>query len=174
MRVFIYKNFNAIPLAFLVISTRVFIINHHMKSKTTYILAFIICAFLLSSSSTLKENTDQKEDTNTLVEHLGKPIDINLKGTVVNHNNEPLDSVTITVGNQTVQTDAQGQFEIKNATAYDNFLPVEAQRKGYKDTFFSLNSEVENSEIDIRLTKKENTCLFWFCKHNHNLPVSAN
>ena len=95
-----------------------------MKSIVFTVLSVVICILLISSSNSPENTTDQNEDTNTLTEYLGHPININLKGTVANHLNEPLDSVTITIGNQSIQTDAQGHFEIKNAIAYDNFLPV--------------------------------------------------
>ncbi|MHA7842666.1 MAG: carboxypeptidase-like regulatory domain-containing protein [Winogradskyella sp.] len=137
------------------------------------ILVVCICILLISSSDAFKDKPDKK-NTKPLSEYLGERVDISLKGSVVNDNNEPLDSVTITVGNQTVQTDTQGQFEIKNAAAYENFLPVEAQRKGYQNMVINLNPKDKKNDIDITLKKEGTTCLFWFCKHNHNLPATIN
>ncbi|WP_461597686.1 peptidase associated/transthyretin-like domain-containing protein [Winogradskyella sp.] len=145
-----------------------------MKSIVFTVLSVVICILLISSSNSPENTTDQNEDTNTLTEYLGQPININLKGTVANHLNEPLDSVTITIGNQSIQTDAQGHFEIKSAIAHDNFLPVEAHRKGYQNMVINLNPKDKKNDIDITLKKEGTTCLFWFCRHNHNLPISTN
>lgn len=145
-----------------------------MKSATLKVFVFLICVFLISSNNSTDKTKDQIDNTNPLTEYLGKPIEVNLKGSVFNNNNEPLDSVTVTIGNQSVQTDAQGNFEIKKATAHDNFLPVEAQRKGYKNVILNLNPNTKNNTIDITLKKEGTTCLFWFCKHNHNLSTTSN
>lgn len=136
-------------------------------------LVVCICILLISSSDAFKDKPDKK-NTKPLSEYLGECVDISLKGSVVNDNNEPLDSALITIGNQTVQTDEYGNFEIKNATAHDNFLPLEAKRKGYQNIVISLDPEDKDNDIDITLKKEGTTCLFWFCKHNHNLPISKN
>ena len=136
-------------------------------------LVVCICILLISSGYTFNNKTD-KVNIKPLSEYLGEPITVSIKGSVVNDSNEPLDSALITIGNQTVQTNAQGHFEIINATAHDNFLPLEAERKGYQNIVISLDPEDKDNDIDITLKKEGTTCLFWFCKHNHNLPISKN
>ncbi|APY08837.1 hypothetical protein BWZ20_11235 [Winogradskyella sp. J14-2] len=145
-----------------------------MKSTTLKVFVFLICIFFISSYNTDGNLKDQTNNTNTLTEYLGKPVEANFKGSVVNDNNEPLDSVTVTIGNQTVQTDAKGHFEIKNASAHDNFLPIAAQRKGYKNVILNLDPKSKDKHIDITLKKEGTSCLFWFCEHNHNLSTSSN
>jgi hypothetical protein len=145
-----------------------------MKSTASKVFVFLICIFFISSNNPDGKLKAQINNTNTLTEYLGKPIEVNFKGSIVNDNNEPLDSVTVTIGNQSVQTDAQGNFEIKKATAHDNLLPIEAQRKGYENVILNLNPNTKDNNINITVKKEGTTCLFWFCEHNHNLSTTSN
>ena len=85
-------------------------------------------------------------------------------------NNTPLDSVLVVAGNKSATTDEYGNFTINNVSAHQEFVALEAQRKDYKNTVVTLTPKNDTSVVNIKLHKDTEPCLFWFCKHNHNLP----
>ena len=144
-----------------------------MKSSLSAWLILSIC-FLITISCNETIEADQANTITTFTDHLGKPIKTNLKGKVVNQYNEPLDSVIIVVGDKTSTTDRYGNFVIENAPANKEFVSLETQRKDYKNTVVNLVPKKDTTSINIVLHKESDPCLFWFCRHNHNLPKTIN
>lgn len=152
----------------------VYEINQKMKSVLSSRLLLPIC-FLIAIAC--KKNLNEADQTNTIktfTDHLGEPIEIDLKGQVFNNNETPLDSVLITVGNTSILTDEHGNFTIKNVSAHEKSVSLEAQRKDYTNTVMNVVPEEGTDAINIILHKETEPCLFWFCKDNHNLPNTIN
>ncbi|MTE28134.1 carboxypeptidase-like regulatory domain-containing protein [Winogradskyella ouciana] len=141
-----------------------------MKSVLSIWLVLFICFLNTTSCRENTDNTNQNNTINTFADYLGEPIKIDLKGKVIDLNNTPLDSVLVVAGNKSATTDEYGNFTINNVSAHQEFVALEAQRKDYKNTMVTLAPKKDTSAVNIILLKATEPCLFWFCKHNHNLP----
>ncbi len=76
--------------------------------------------------------TDQLESIpETFSEYFGDEVSRDFLGTVIDKNNNPIEGVTITVGNQSVTTDINGTFILNEASVHQRFGYLKAEKAGY-------------------------------------------
>lgn len=141
-----------------------------MKSVSTIVLVTVVCALFISACD--KKTSQNHKDTSikSFADYLGKPIAINLQGTIINHNQEPLDSTKISIGNTYTYTDSKGQFRIENAKGRDGLLSFSVEKEGYTNEQISISPKDSSSIVNITLYKTSNLNLARFSKNNYNLP----
>ena len=141
-----------------------------MKSVSTIVLVAVVCALFISGCD--KKTSQNHKDTSikSFADYLGKPIAINLQGTIINHDHEPLDSTKISIGNTYTYTDSKGQFRIENAKGHDGLLSFSIEKEGYKNEQISISPKDSTSIVNITLYKTSNLNLERFSKTNYNLP----
>jgi len=103
-------------------------------------------------------------------DYLGVKITQDFKGIVLDDKNMPIKNTLVSIGNKTTLTDALGRFEIKKANVNRHFVYIEFKKKDFVDTSITIEKTDTIGEISVQLIKEFEPCLFWFCKHNHNLP----
>jgi len=105
-----------------------------MKSiKNAVLLALIIFSFSCNDEE-LNTNTPPQgnaPDPTTFSQNFGNEISRNFLGTVIDKNNNPIENVTITVGNSIASTDSNGVFIINNANVNERFAYIKASKAGY-------------------------------------------
>lgn len=105
-----------------------------MKSiKNAVLLTLIIFSFSCNDEE-LNTNTSPQgndPDPTTFSQNFGNQISRNFLGTVVDKNNNPIENVTITVGNSIASTDSNGVFIINNANVNERFAYIKASKAGY-------------------------------------------
>ena len=105
-----------------------------MKSiKNAILLTLIIFSFSCNDEE-LNTNTPPQgndPDPTTFSQNFGNEISRNFLGTVVDKNNNPIENVTITVGNSIASTDNNGVFIINNANVNERFAYIKASKAGY-------------------------------------------
>lgn len=145
-----------------------------MKSIKSIPIAIAISFFGLIACE-INNTSDEKhlnESPQTLSEYLGKKVQRNFSGTVTDEDKNPLKSVTVSIGDKTVQTDSKGDFVINEASVNANFVYLEIKKEGYRNNASSLVPSDSFNEVVIVLQEENVLCLHWFCKHNHSLPNS--
>lgn len=147
-----------------------------MKSIKSISIAIAISFLSITAciKSNASEEKKQNESPQNFSEYLGEKISKSFIGTVVDENKNPLENVTITIGNKTAITDSIGHFEIKNTNVNEHFPYLEAKKQGYENNTISIVPKNEIEELSIILEYNGTPCLFWFCRHNHSLTNSSN
>ncbi|WP_299124993.1 carboxypeptidase-like regulatory domain-containing protein [uncultured Winogradskyella sp.] len=148
-----------------------------MKSVTSIWRVISICFLLVIScekNSKPPNENKLKENPEFLTDYLGEKIKRDFTGTLTDSDKNPLENVTITIGNKTSTTAIDGDFYLRNADVNTNFAYIEFKKEGYKDYAISMKPVDSINELTIVLLEESELCLFWFCKHNHNLPNSKN
>lgn len=82
------------------------------------------------------------------------PIKAILQGNILNENNEPAAGVTITVGTNTVMTNATGYFRIIDASLDKNTSLVIAEKAGYFKDYRVFAATSGTNQVVIKLIKK--------------------
>lgn len=73
----------------------------------------------------------QENIPDTFSEYFGNTVSRNFLGNVIDTNKNPIEGVTITIGNQTATTDSNGVFIMNNATVNERFGYIKAEKAGY-------------------------------------------
>lgn len=73
----------------------------------------------------------QENIPDTFSEYFGNDISRDFLGNVIDTNKNPIQGVTITIGNQTTTTDNNGVFILNNANVKERFGYVKAEKAGY-------------------------------------------
>lgn len=141
-----------------------------MKSVRTIVLVAFVCALFISACDKKTEQNHQDISIKSFAEYLGKPVAINLQGTIINHDLEPLDSTKISIGNTYTYTDSKGQFRIENAKGHESLLSFSVEKEGYKNEQISISPKDSSSAVNITLYKTSHLNLARFSKTNYNLP----
>ena len=144
-----------------------------MKSTNFKWLALSLCLFFALSSTKNKTNADQNTSIKAFSEYLGDSITIDLKGTVLGTNQNPIENAKISIDNTSAFTDSLGQFTLKNVFVHKNLLVINVAKNGFKTELINLSSKDETRAVNITLYKNSELSLFWFNKNNHNLPHSS-
>ncbi|KQK27419.1 hypothetical protein AR438_04245 [Chryseobacterium aquaticum] len=76
---------------------------------------------------------------------------------VLSTNGSPVSGATITIGNSTVQTNAQGIFVIKNADVKEKFAYVKATKAGFVNGSRTMVPTTGNNKINIMMIPATNT-----------------
>jgi hypothetical protein len=80
-----------------------------------------------SSSST----PEQENIPDTFSEYFGNQVSRNFLGNVIDTNKNPIEGVTITIGNETAITDSNGVFILNNTNVNERFGYIKAEKVGY-------------------------------------------
>ncbi|WP_422105937.1 carboxypeptidase-like regulatory domain-containing protein [Winogradskyella sp.] len=106
-----------------------------MKPTKSYtvLLSIILLLFLSCQiDDGISRGGDSQDNIpDTFSEYFGNEISHDFIGTVIDINHNPIEAVTITIGNETVITDSNGVFVINNATVNERFGYVKAEKAGY-------------------------------------------
>ncbi|MCA0154283.1 carboxypeptidase-like regulatory domain-containing protein, partial [Winogradskyella vincentii] len=110
-----------------------------MKNFTKSPNLFLVLLFsLLTITSCQKDDGpsmndgEQQENVpDNFSEYFGNDVSKNFLGTVIDDDKDPIEGVTITIGNETATTDSNGVFIINNATVKERFGYIKALKEGY-------------------------------------------
>lgn len=105
-----------------------------IKNFPNFIL--IILFSLLTITSCQKDDGNsggeqQEIIPDTFSEYFGNQISRNFLGNVIDINKNPIEGVTITIGNETAVTDSNGVFIINDADVNERFGYIKAEKAGY-------------------------------------------
>ncbi|NRB84956.1 MAG: hypothetical protein HRU49_14485 [Winogradskyella sp.] len=86
----------------------------------------IVLLLLLTScqkdDGTSNDGNQNENIPDTFSEYFGNEISRDFLGTVVDKNDNPIWGVTITIGNQTTETDVNGVFILRDASVYERLV----------------------------------------------------
>ena len=105
--------------------------------KSTKIISIFLFTFLLLMSSCQKDDGNsgggeqQEIIPDTFSEYFGNQVSRDFLGNVMDTNKNPIEGVTITIGNQTATTDSNGVFILNNASVNERFGYIKAEKTGY-------------------------------------------
>ena len=106
-----------------------------IKSFPNFIYVLLLSLLMVTSCQKDDGNSgggEQQEDIpETFSEYFGNPISRNFLGNVIDTNKNPIEGVTITIGNQTAMTDSNGVFILNNASVNERFGYIKAEKAGY-------------------------------------------
>ncbi|WP_299124992.1 hypothetical protein [uncultured Winogradskyella sp.] len=99
-------------------------------------LILVLLFALVSLTSCQKDDSpsggeQQEIIPDTFSEYFGNEISRNFLGNVIDTNKNPIEGVTITIGNETATTDINGVFIINNVNVKERFGYIKAEKAGY-------------------------------------------
>lgn len=122
------------------------------------ILSIFIITFLYSCDDTeinihTQEEviTDPEPVTIDLSDNFGNEITRDFLGRIIDINKQPIANTTISIGNKTAQTDNNGIFIIKDATVFEQFAYIKAQKSGYINGSRTLIPTTGTNKLTIML-----------------------
>lgn len=93
-------------------------------------LALLLTLFLFSCNS--DDNSNNPDDSsNDFIENFGGQASRDFIGQIVDPNNDPIQNATVKIGSSTAQTDVNGVFIIDNASVYEKFAYIKAEKAGF-------------------------------------------
>lgn len=102
-----------------------------MKHKLLLFI-FIFGLTISCNKDSLSNDNQNIDDTpSTFHENFGNEIVRSFIGNVIDLNKNPIENVTISIGNDAVQTDENGVFMIENAQVNEQFAFIKAEKTGY-------------------------------------------
>ncbi|WP_299114399.1 carboxypeptidase-like regulatory domain-containing protein [uncultured Winogradskyella sp.] len=125
--------------------------------KSTKIISTLLFIFLLLISSCQKDDDGsgggerQENIPDTFSEYFGNNISRDFLGNVIDTDHNPIEGVTITIGNQTAITDNNGVFIIRDANVNERFGYVKAKKAGYIHGSRSIVPSNGTNKITIML-----------------------
>ncbi|RKE91940.1 carboxypeptidase-like regulatory domain-containing protein [Ichthyenterobacterium magnum] len=132
-----------------------------MNPNQRFTKAFFIFLFLtltLSScnndDSPTNENNNQEPNPTAFAQNFGSNINRNFLGTVIDSNHNPIENVTITIGNSIATTDTNGIFIINNASVNQRFAYVKAEKVGYIHGSRALVPSTGINKVSIMLLEE--------------------
>lgn len=105
-----------------------------IKKILSLILIFLFALTSLTSCETddgNNSNGQQETIPDSFSEYFGNDISRDFIGNVIDSNKNPIEGVTITIGNETVLTDSNGIFIINSTNVNERFGYVKAEKSGY-------------------------------------------
>jgi len=107
----------------------------HIKKLPNLILVLLFSLITITSCEKDDGNSggaEQQENIpDTFSEYFGSQISRNFLGNVIDTNKNPVEGVTITIGNETATTDSNGVFILNNANVNARFGYIKAEKSGY-------------------------------------------
>lgn len=94
------------------------------------------------------------DEANAFLQYFGTPISRTFLGTVMDTNHDPIPDATITIGNATAQTDANGVFIIPDATVYERFGYIKTEKEGYITSSRSVVPSEGTNKVSIILLEE--------------------
>jgi hypothetical protein len=105
-----------------------------IKNLPNFTLVFLFALLTLSSCEKDDGNNGSPQQEiipDTFSEYFGNEISRNFLGNVIDTNKNPIEGVTISIGNETATTDSNGVFMINDANVNERFGYVKAEKAGY-------------------------------------------
>lgn len=106
-----------------------------IKKLPNLILMLSFSLLVLTSCQKDNDNSgngEQQENIpDTFSEYFGNDISRDFLGSVIDKNHNPIEGVTITIGNETTITDGNGVFILNNASVKQRFGYIKAEKSGY-------------------------------------------
>ena len=128
--------------------------------KPTKLVYTLLFACLLTLSSCEKDdgnsgnNGPQENIPDTFSEYFGNDISRDFLGTVIDKNHNPIEGVTISIGNETAMTDSNGVFIIRDADVKERFGYIKAEKAGYLHGSRSVVPSPGTNKIQIMLLEE--------------------
>ena len=99
------------------------------------------------------QNNSQQSSTSPL--EFGASIQADFMGRIVNEDGAGVYNATVTIGNQTIQTDSNGVFSIQDAQVFEDFAFVQVIKDNYIKGSRALVPQTEGiNSIEITLLRK--------------------
>ncbi|MUU77811.1 peptidase associated/transthyretin-like domain-containing protein [Winogradskyella endarachnes] len=105
-----------------------------IKKLPNFILSFLFALITITSCEKDDGSTGSEQQEiipDTFSEYFGNEISRNFLGNVIDINNNPIEGVTISIGNETATTDSNGIFIINDANVNERFGYIKAEKAGY-------------------------------------------
>ncbi|NRB60824.1 MAG: hypothetical protein HRU50_12910 [Winogradskyella sp.] len=108
-----------------------------MKSAKNLLSLILCCALIIFScqqddTPSQNNNDDPQENIpDTFSEYFGNEISRDFLGNVIDNNNNPIEGVTISIGDDIATTDSNGVFIINEANVNERFGYIKAEKAGY-------------------------------------------
>ena len=106
----------------------------NIKKFSNLILVLLISFITVTSCEKEDSNSvgnQQEIIPDTFSEYFGNEISRNFLGNIIDSNKNPIEGVTISIGNETATTDSNGVFIINNADVNERFGYIKAEKAGY-------------------------------------------
>lgn len=109
-------------------------IMKNLKKLPKFIILVLFALTTIMSCQKDDGNSTTPEQENipdTFSEYFGNQVSRNFLGNVIDSNKNPIEGVTIFIGNQTAVTDVNGVFILNSATVNERFGYIKAEKAGY-------------------------------------------
>ena len=127
-----------------------------MKFNRLLILLFltIFSVSCNTDDGILGNQNPGNETSGNFSDNFGNTINSDFLGRVVDVNNNPIEGVTITIGNMTTPTDANGVFIMNDALVFERFGYVKAEKAGYIHGSRAVVPSSRTNKIEIMLLEE--------------------
>ena len=122
-----------------------------------YSLLMILVLLVSCKNESFIDFENQQNGTQQTNYNFGNSAQRNFHGLVLSTNGSPVSGATITIGNSTVQTNAQGIFVIKNADVKEKFAYVKATKAGFVNGSRTMVPTTGSNKINIMMIPATNT-----------------
>lgn len=119
--------------------------------KIYSLLTIFIIAFIGISCDNNDDDDTNNNPSGDFIENFGNSTAKDFMGQVVDENNNPIENVTIRIGNSTAMTDQNGVFIINNASVYEKFAYIKAEKAGYINGSRSVLPTNGLNQVKIRM-----------------------
>lgn len=108
-------------------------IMKNIKKLPNLILMLLFSLITITSCQKDDGNSggEQQNIPDEFSEYFGNQISRNFLGNVIDTNKNPIEGVTITIGNETATTDSNGVFVLSNTNINERFGYIKAEKTGY-------------------------------------------
>ena len=117
-------------------------------------LSIVIISCDKDDSPSNNNNNNQDPNPTAFAQNFGNEISRTFLGSVKDINNNPIENVSITIGNSNVSTDSNGIFIITNANVHERFAYVKAEKAGYIHGSRSVVPSSGTNKISITLLEE--------------------
>lgn len=129
-----------------------------IKKLPNLTLILLLSLFLAISCQKDDDNSgsggSQGNIPDTFSEYFGSEISRDFLGNVIDKNHNPIEGVTVSIGNETAITDSNGIFIINNASVNQRFGYIKAEKAGYIHGSRSVLPSAGTNKITIMLLEE--------------------
>jgi len=128
-----------------------------MKHAVKYLLCLVLISFLsCNDDDVINDPIGENPPVEDFTENFGSQISARFLGRIVDEDKAPLEGVTVRIGTSVATTDIFGVFTITNASAFENFAYITAEKDGYiKGSRALVPSESSVNQLEIMLLEKD-------------------
>jgi hypothetical protein len=119
--------------------------------KIQLLLCSLILVVAFSSCNPSDDSNNSVPDDDRFSENFGSAVSRDFIGQIIDIYNNPLQGVTIKIGTSTSQTDVNGVFIINDASVYQKFAYITAQKSGFIDGSRSMVPTMGTNNVKIML-----------------------